>query len=137
MGEGVAFGDDPSADFGEGVAFGDDPSADFGEEVAFGDDPSAGLGEEVAFGVDASAGLGEEVALGDDESAGLGEGVFFATWPDASKGIAMLAITSAPRKQPPKTQVLMRPNPSRRYRDLRECNENIKWNRWSCQRGMP
>ena len=108
---------------GEGVAFGGDQSADVDEEVAFGDDPSAGLGE--------------EVALGDDESAGLSEGVFFATWPDASKGIAMLAITSAPRKQQPKTQVLMRPDPSRRYRDLRECNENIKWNRWSCQRGMP
>ena len=123
---------------GEGVAFGDDPSAGFGEEVAFGDDAFAGFGEEVAFGVDASAGLGEEVALGDDKSAGLGEGVFFATWLDASTGIAMLAITtSAPRKQQPKTQVLMQPDPSRRYRDLRECNENIKWNRWSCQKGMP
>ena len=132
MGEG-----DASAGSGEEVAFGDDASADFGEEVAFGDDASAGFGEEVAFGDAASAGLGERVALGDDASAGLGEGVFFATWPDASTGIAMLAITSTPRKQQPKTQVLMRPDPSRGYRDLWECNENIKWNRWSCQRGMP
>ena len=104
-----------------------------GEGVAFGDDPSAGFGEGVAFGDDAPAGFGEEVALGDDESVGLGEGVFFATWPDASTGTAMLAIT----KQQPKSQGLTRPDPSRRYRELRERNENIKWNRWSCQRGMP
>ena len=120
------FSDDTSTGIGEGVAFGDDASDDFGEGVAFGDDASDGFGEEVAFGDDASAGLGERVALGDDESAGLGEGVFFVTWPDASTGIAMLAITSAPRKKQPKTQVLMQPDPGRRYRDLWECNENIK-----------
>lgn len=130
------FSDDTSTGIGEGVAFGDDTSTGSGEGVFFGD-TSTGLGEGVFFGEDTSIGLDEGVFFGDDTSAGVGEGVFFVAWPDAFTEIAMLAIASTTRKQRFRTKAPIRAVLSRRYRDLRECNENIKWNRWSCQRGMP